>query len=242
VDSVTSDEPDGHGEFMGIVKYGNPVSADTVAHDLSESIDTAKVNLRRLSNEGYVIRKRIVGAGYSYQVVNSKKWCWKRSNGHQVENPSMEKPADDRVENPLQVENPSMGNLLDLGKKPADDRRETYSNNKEEKTLLRHRKRSSSPDGADDHHDENIDPRHATVRTVILDLHLKKFRVTCEWNGREGKALNELLAANPTWTEAQIRVMVQNRFQSDGVTSSRPGKWISALGAIPQVPWTNSTR
>lgn len=77
---------------------------------------------------------------------------------------------------------------------------------------------------------EPVDPRHTVIRALILELHLKSFRVACEWNGREGKALNELLAENPTWTEAQIRAMVQNRFQSDGVTSSRPGKWISAIG------------
>ncbi len=44
---------------------------------------------------------------------------------------------------------------------------------------------------------ESVDPRHAVIRALILELHLKNFRVVCEWNGREGKALNELKWRKP---------------------------------------------
>ncbi len=95
LDHVTSDEPDGAGKFMGIVQFGNPISAELIARDLKESADTAKVNLRKLWSEGYVRRTRVVAAGYTYRVVNSKKWLWQRQNGQRLEDPSMEKPADE---------------------------------------------------------------------------------------------------------------------------------------------------
>ncbi len=216
VDGVTSDQPDGHGEFSGIVQYGNPLSADAVARALQESIDTAKVNLRKLSAEGYVTRQRVVGAGYRYTVVNSKKWLWKRTNGQRVENPSTDKP-------------------IDLGNKPAADQVENPPSNKESKTLLRQLKRIPSPRGEFDH-PPSVDPRHSPVRHLIQEFYLKKFRVVCTWNGREGKALSDLLAANPRWTETQLGGMVRNRFDSEGVKSDRPACWISSLGSFAGGP------
>jgi hypothetical protein len=136
LDHVTSDEPGEDGKFLGIVQFGQALSAETVSRDLKESLDTAKVNLRKLCAEGYVSRRRVVGAGYAYVVLNSKKWIWKRENGHRVENPPM---------GSHRVENPSTENLPDVGKKPADDRRETPSNNKESKTLGRVGRENHSP-------------------------------------------------------------------------------------------------
>jgi hypothetical protein len=123
LDHVTSDEPSGDGKFDGIVQFGNPISAAKISSELDESVDTAKVNLRRLESEGYVIRQWVLGAGHNYTVTNSKKWIWRRENRKKAR----------------RIENPSTGNLPLEGTKPADDRVENPPNNKEGKTLGRQR-------------------------------------------------------------------------------------------------------
>jgi hypothetical protein len=77
-----------------------------------------------------------------------------------------------------------------------------------------------------------IDPRHHPIRVLIQELHREKFLVTCTWDGKEGKALADLLRGNPRWTEEQLTRMVRNRFASDGVKSDRPWFWISSLGSF----------
>jgi hypothetical protein len=76
-----------------------------------------------------------------------------------------------------------------------------------------------------------IDPRHAPVRALIQESHLKKFRVKCQWDGSEGKTLDRLLSANPSWTEGQISQMVRNRFESEDIASDRPRKWLPNIGS-----------
>jgi hypothetical protein len=88
-------------------------------------------------------------------------------------------------------------------------------------------KPSSKPSASDD---AGHDPRHVAVRSLIQELHLKTFRVKCEWDGSEAKALNRLLESNPSWTVEQLSQMVGNRFSSDQVKSSRPRAWLSRLG------------
>jgi hypothetical protein len=113
IDNVTLDHPCADGKFEGIVKFGQPISAEVVAEGLKEHIDTAKTNLRKLCAEGYIKRKRIYGAGYVYRVVNSKKWIWDRDGSHRRKNPPMEsvqrggnppmngrKAVDDGAKNP----------------------------------------------------------------------------------------------------------------------------------------------
>jgi len=73
------------------------------------------------------------------------------------------------------------------------------------------------------------EPRHLPIRHLIQELHLQKFKVKCQWDGSEGKALGRLLDANPSWTMEQIAEMVRNRFSSDGVTAGRPRSWLPRL-------------
>jgi hypothetical protein len=75
-----------------------------------------------------------------------------------------------------------------------------------------------------------VDPRHASIRELIQQLHLKTFRVKCQWDGSEGKALDRLLSANPSWSQEQIAQMVRNRFDSEGIPSDRPRKWLPNIG------------
>jgi hypothetical protein len=81
-----------------------------------------------------------------------------------------------------------------------------------------------------------VDPRHAPVRALIQQLHLKAFRVKCQWDGSEGKALDRLLSANPSWTEEQISQMVRNRFGSDDIPPDRPRKWMANIGSYAAGP------
>jgi hypothetical protein len=83
---------------------------------------------------------------------------------------------------------------------------------------------------------EPADPRHAHIRGLIQELHLQKFRVTCPWDGGEGKALDRLLSANPSWSEEEISRMVHNRFASEAVASDRPRKWLSNIGSYAAGP------
>jgi hypothetical protein len=83
---------------------------------------------------------------------------------------------------------------------------------------------------------DSIDPRHAPLRGLIQKLHLDRFRVTCEWDGGEGKALNRVLEANPSWTLEAIERMVRNRFHSDELKSDRPKLWLSRVGEFAAGP------
>jgi hypothetical protein len=84
--------------------------------------------------------------------------------------------------------------------------------------------------------DDDIDPRHSPIRGLIQQLHLEKFRVKCEWDASEGKVLDRLLGANPSWTEAQLCAMARNRFDSEGVSPERPRKWLPNLGSYTAGP------
>jgi hypothetical protein len=78
IDKVTKDEPDGHGKFNGVVLGGKPISAATIASDLKEHVNSARANLKTLSEDGYIVRTPARDSKYSYVVTNSKKWFWNR--------------------------------------------------------------------------------------------------------------------------------------------------------------------
>ena len=84
--------------------------------------------------------------------------------------------------------------------------------------------------------DSNPDPRHAPIRELVHQMHLKQFRVKCQWDGSEGKALDRLLSANPSWNQEQIAQMVRNRFDSESIPSDRPRKWLPHIGSYAAGP------
>jgi hypothetical protein len=90
-------------------------------------------------------------------------------------------------------------------------------------------KTPSAADASASDDSEPLDPRHSQIRQLIQELHLRQFRLKCQWDGSEGKALDRLLLTNPSWTEVQIAEMVRNRFASEGVTATRPRAWLSRL-------------
>jgi hypothetical protein len=76
---------------------------------------------------------------------------------------------------------------------------------------------------------KSADPRRGPTRGLIEEVHHKTFGMKCQWDASEAIALNRLLAANPSWTVDQIAQMVRNRFDSEGVTGSRPRSWLPRL-------------
>ena len=78
IDKVTKDEPDGHGKFNGVVLGGKPISAAIIAGDLKEHVNSARANLKALTEDGYIVRTPAHDSKYSYVVTNSKKWFWNR--------------------------------------------------------------------------------------------------------------------------------------------------------------------
>jgi hypothetical protein len=73
------------------------------------------------------------------------------------------------------------------------------------------------------------DTRHGFIRTLIEQLHLEKFGIQCQWDGSEAAALTQLLVANASWSLEQITQMVRNRFDSEGISPSRPRSWLRRL-------------
>jgi hypothetical protein len=106
----------------------------------------------------------------------------------------------------------------------------TMPNQEQEQEQEQERKPSAANAPVADDSDP-VDPRHAPVRALIQELHLKTFRVKCEWNGSEGKALERILSTNPSWNQEQITRMVRNRFESEGIASDRPRKWLPNIGS-----------
>lgn len=83
---------------------------------------------------------------------------------------------------------------------------------------------------------ESSDARHAPLRELIQELYAEKFRIPCQWDASEGKALALLLKSNPGWTKDDIVRMVRNRFDSEGIAPSRPRSWIPKLDAYAAGP------
>jgi hypothetical protein len=108
--------------------------------------------------------------------------------------------------------------------------------NQEQEQEQKQEQEPSAADAAVADESDPVDPRHAPVRALIQELHLKGFRVKCQWDGSEGKTLDRLLSANRSWTEEQISQMVCNRFESEGIASDRPRKWLPDLGSYAAGP------
>ena len=79
------------------------------------------------------------------------------------------------------------------------------------------------------------DSRHSPTRSLIQELHLSKFGVRVQWDGSEARALNKLLASNPSWTQAHLDQMVRNRFASE-INGERPRSWLPRVGAYVAGP------
>ena len=89
---------------------------------------------------------------------------------------------------------------------------------------------ASRPRRSENGDPEPMDPRHVPTRELVQELHLQKFKIKPQWDGSEGKVLDRLLQANPSWSQIDIDLMVRNHFASEGITSARPRSWLPRLG------------
>ena len=77
IEHVTRDEPDGEGNFDGIVLNGRPVSMRQIADDLGIGERACRRHLARLVPR-YVVQKKTGVGSCTYTVKNSKRWAYKR--------------------------------------------------------------------------------------------------------------------------------------------------------------------
>lgn len=95
---------------------------------------------------------------------------------------------------------------------------------------------SSTAVGPQESAEPRPDPRHAPIRELIMRRHFERFNVPVQWDGSEGKALDRVLASNPSWSVDQMSAMVNNYFDSEGITGARPRKWLPDLGTYAAGP------
>jgi hypothetical protein len=88
LEHVTRDEPDGEGDFLGIVLHGRPVRVQQVAMELGMKERACRRHLSRLVKMGYVLQKKTGVGTCTYTVTKSKKWFYKRQPGAGRNNPS----------------------------------------------------------------------------------------------------------------------------------------------------------
>jgi len=190
---------------------------------------------------GELLRERLAKADWNARVV----WIPNAIKYNPPDNPNVVKSWrdswDEVPECPLKAEAYEVlkGFTERLGEGFAKAFREGCAKglaNQEQEQEQEQEKTPSASDAAVTEDSDSVDPRHGPVRALIQQLHLKHFRITCPWDGSEGKVLDRLLSANPSWTEGQIFEMVRNRFTSEGIASDRPRKWLSNIGSYAAGP------
>jgi len=186
----------------------NP-SCSAIAAILNVSKDTVERSIARLGAGGWVIVIRKDGAAnrYTFPDHNQPQPCG-RSDAKPAATlrPLFPQPAANHTQNQPQF----------------------CARNKEElQSELQSIKPSTSSDA---------DDRHAPVRQLIQRRHRETFGNVCEWNGREGSALQKLLKNNPAWGLVELLAMVENRFASEAIKPARPGIWIPHLGEYAAGP------
>jgi hypothetical protein len=162
------------------------------------------------------------GTIFSRRMVIDEKLRQVRAAGgvSSLKNPRVPRPKDASKDGPKDARNRSLRTSFDLS--PAF-------------AVALADKNSSGAVARGEVESDSTDLRHFAIRGLIQKLHLEKFEISCQWDGSEGKALQRVLAGNPTWNEQQLRQMVENRFESD-VSSERPRVWLPRLGDYASGP------
>ena len=73
------------------------------------------------------------------------------------------------------------------------------------------------------------DDLHAEIRAEIQQHYREINKITCPWDGSEGRALDKMLKANPSWTLIQWTTMIRNYFDSEGINGQRPRVWLPQI-------------
>jgi hypothetical protein len=84
------------------------------------------------------------------------------------------------------------------------------------------------------------DPRHSEIREHIQTCFIEWTKLpTAPWNGRDAKALDTFLKANPSWEVETIKTLVTNRFDSEVNQADPAYTWLPQLQkyALPLDRW-----
>ena len=196
----------------GVVNDGWPITYDQIANDLGISGRTVDRHVQRLERGGYIRseRSQTAGHGVRYFVANPIRWCLSERQDDSVVSPAdssniLVVSVDQRHDTSIRGDTTILSSPI-IGKQRT-------TNNKPSSSLR-----------------DDSDARHNPTRESIKQLHENKFKIGCEWDGSEAKALSKLLNANPSWTTETVVGMARNRFDSEDVTPERPRGWIPHLG------------
>jgi hypothetical protein len=76
----------------------------------------------------------------------------------------------------------------------------------------------------------SADPRHSPIREHIQTCFTEWTKLpTAPWNGRDAKALDNFLKANPSWEVETIKTLVTNRFDSEVNQADPAYTWLPQL-------------
>jgi hypothetical protein len=82
------------------------------------------------------------------------------------------------------------------------------------------------------------DPRHVFLRDFIKHCieHATGLK-PAPWNGRDARALSDVLAANPSWPAEQFVGLIRNRFRSEDIPRGDPAHlWLATLSRYAEGP------
>ena len=77
---------------------------------------------------------------------------------------------------------------------------------------------------------------HGRIRNHIQCSYQEVNHIRCPWDGSEGKCLDKMLKANPSWDEMTWLMMCSNYFLSEGVNGARPREWLPRISMYARGP------
>lgn len=99
-------------------------------------------------------------------------------------------------------------------------------------------KRKSQKPSAKSADEKTSDPRHLPIREQIKKcIEYATNLSPAPWDGRDAKALDRILTANPSWTADVFIGLIKNRFRSEDIPRGDPAyKWLFDLAKYANGP------
>jgi hypothetical protein len=170
----------------GFVLGGKPVTDEEFAKSFGVHPKSIAATRRKLERWGYIQTKRAKGGAYTVVVKKSKKWVLLKRLRKNESAPNGSEYAPTRSEYAL-----AEGSL------PIDD-----------KAVTRQGQRRKKPASRASH------PLHDEIRTWCAGEWERRFGEKPPWDGRDNKALQELLQARPDLTLPRIQQVWANYAES----------------------------
>ncbi len=166
----------------GFVLGGKPVADEEFAKHFGVHPKSIAATRRKLERWGYIQTKRVKGGAYTVGVKKSKKWVLLKRLRKNESAPNGSESAPTRSEYAL-----AEGSL------PIDD-----------KAVTRQGQGRKKPASRAAHH------LHNEIRTWCAGEWERRFEKKPPWDGRDNKALKELLQARPDLTLAEVQQVWAN--------------------------------